>query len=175
MIGKAYGIPTVAARYFNCYGSRQSLNNPYTGAAAIFSSCIKNDQPPLIYEDGNQLRDFIHVKDLVRGKLILLDCPEAKYCVYNIGTGKPTSIIELAQTLIDLYGKTFQPNVIRKFRHGDIRHCYADVSKISEFGFKAQLSLKEGLHELANWGEGQSAESYLIQAHQQLIDKGLVV
>ena len=175
MIGRAYGIPTIAARYFNCYGPRQSLNNPYTGAAAIFSSCIKNDQPPLIYEDGNQQRDFIHVKDLVRGKLILLDHPDAKYCVYNIGTGKPTSIVELAKTLIDLYGKDFQPNVIRKFRNGDIRHCYADVSRIASLGYRADLSLKEGLHDLVVWGESQSAESRVDQAHRQLIEKGLVV
>ena len=92
MIGRAHKIPTVACRYFNCYGPRQSLNNPYTGAAAIFCSAIKNDNPPLIYEDGNQRRDFIHVKDLVRGKLLLLNKPEADYGIFNIGTGKPTSI-----------------------------------------------------------------------------------
>ena len=175
MIGKAYGIPTVAGRYFNCYGPRQSLNNPYTGAAAIFSSCIKNDQSPLIYEDGNQQRDFIHVRDLVRGKLTLLDHPDAKYGVYNIGTGKPTSIFELASTLIELYGKSFEANIIQKFRNGDIRHCYADISRIEALGYKAQLSLKEGLRDLVNWGESQAAQSLVVDAHKKLVEKGLVV
>lgn len=175
MLGKAHGISTVACRYFNCYGPRQSLNNPYTGAAAIFSSSIKNNLPPLIYEDGRQIRDFIHVKDLVRGKLLLLDNPFAEYDVYNIGTGKPTSILELAQTLVDLYQKQLEPNVIRKFRNGDIRHCYADISKIKTQGFEAAISLKEGLEDLAAWGESQSAVSKIEDAHRQLVEKGLVV
>ncbi len=175
MIGKAYQLPTVACRYFNCYGPRQSLNNPYTGAAAIFSSSIKNDKPPLIYEDGEQARDFIHVKDLVRGKLLLLDSPESKFDIYNIGTGQPTSILQLAQALIDLSGKNFTPNIIHKFRNGDIRHCFADVSKIEKLGFKPQFTLKKGLEDLANWVEKETAESKVDLAHGQLVEKGLVV
>ena len=175
MIGRAHKIPTVACRYFNCYGPRQSLNNPYTGAAAIFCSAIKNDNPPLIYEDGNQRRDFIHVKDLVRGKLLLLNRPEADYGIFNIGTGKPTSIIELAETLIELCGKTFNPDVIYKFRNGDIRDCYADITKISKLGFQPLFSLKEGLKDLMHWSDGQEAISKVKDAHQQLVEKGLVL
>jgi dTDP-L-rhamnose 4-epimerase len=175
MIGKAYQLPTVACRYFNCYGPRQSLNNPYTGAAAIFSSSIKNDKPPLIYEDGKQARDFIHVKDLVRGKLLLLDSPESKFDIYNIGTGQPTSILQLAQALIDLSGKNFTPDIIHKFRNGDIRHCFADVSKIQKLGFKPEFSLKKGLEDLSNWVEKEAAESKVDLAHGQLVEKGLVV
>ncbi|MEK9628148.1 MAG: NAD-dependent epimerase/dehydratase family protein [Nitrospinota bacterium] len=173
MIGKAHNIPTVACRYFNCYGPRQSLNNPYTGAAAIFCSAIKNDTPPLIYEDGNQRRDFIHVKDLVRGKLLLLE--QADYGIFNIGTGKPFSILDLAETLIELCGKSFRPDVIYKFRNGDIRDCYADISKISELGFKPQYSLREGLQNLIDWSDGQKAVSKVKDAHQKLVDKGLVL
>ncbi len=175
MIGKAYQLPTVACRYFNCYGPRQSLNNPYTGAAAIFSSSIKNDKPPLIYEDGEQTRDFIHVKDLVRGKLLLLDSPEAKFEIFNIGTGQPTSILQLASTLIKLSGKSFFPNIVHKFRNGDIRHCFADVSKIEKLGFKSEISLKKGLEDLSNWVDSQDAESRIDLAHGQLVEKGLVV
>ena len=156
MIGRAHKIPTVACRYFNCYGPRQSLNNPYTGAAAIFCSAIKNDNPPLIYEDGNQRRDFIHVKDLVQGKLLLLNKPEADYGIFNIG-------------------KSFSPDVIYKFRNGDIRDCYADISKISALGFQPQLSLKEGLKDLITWSDGQEAVSKVKEAHQQLVEKGLVL
>ncbi|MEC9019445.1 MAG: SDR family NAD(P)-dependent oxidoreductase [Nitrospinota bacterium] len=175
MIGRAHKIPTVACRYFNCYGPRQSLNNPYTGAAAIFCSAIKNDNPPLIYEDGNQRRDFIHVKDLVQGKLLLLNRSEADYGIFNIGTGKPTSILELAETLIKLCGKTFNPDVIYKFRNGDIRDCYADITKISKLGFQPLLSLKAGLKDLINWSDGQEATSKVKDAHRQLVEKGLVL
>ena len=175
MIGRAHNIPTVACRYFNCYGPRQSLNNPYTGAAAIFCSAIKNNIPPLIYEDGNQRRDFIHVKDLVRGKLLLLDESKADYGIFNIGTGIPSSILELAETMIQLCGKSFTPDVIYKFRNGDIRDCYADISKIKKLGFQPQYSLIEGLKNLIDWSDGKKAVSKIKDAHEQLLDKGLVL
>jgi len=175
MIGEAYKIPTVACRYFNCYGPRQSLNNPYTGAAAIFSSAVKNGKAPLIYEDGHQKRDFIHVKDLVRGKLMLLDSSESNYQVFNIGCGQPGSILEVAETLIEIFGKSLTPDVIGKFRNGDIRHCYADTSKLRTLGFKPELSLKEGLADLAAWCDEQTSISRVEDAHKELIAKGLVV
>jgi dTDP-L-rhamnose 4-epimerase len=175
MIGKAHQIPTVACRYFNCYGPRQSLNNPYTGAAAIFCSAIKNDTPPLIYEDGNQRRDFIHVRDLVRGKLLLLDHPDANDDIFNIGTGKPSSILDLAGTLIEICGKNFSPDIIYKFRNGDIRDCYADISKIKALGFAPELSLREGLKDLIAWSDSQEAVSRVGDAHQKLVEKGLVL
>ena len=175
MIGGAYKIPTVACRYFNCYGPRQSLNNPYTGAAAIFCSAIKNGKAPLIYEDGLQQRDFIYVADLVRGKLMLLDSSDSNYQVFNIGRGQPSSILEVAEALIKIFGKSLTPDVIGKFRNGDIRHCYADTSKINALGFKPQLSLKQGLENLVAWGDQQSAVSRIEDAHQELVAKGLVV
>lgn len=174
LLGKAYGIPTVACRYFNCYGPRQSLNNPYTGAAAIFSSAIKNNQPPLVYEDGRQKRDFIHVRDLVRAKLLLLEHPGAPGRVFNIGTGRPTSILKLARTLIRLYEKDLEPRVLGKFRTGDIRDCYADISRIQALGFQPAISLEEGLKNLVAWGQVQNAESHLESAHRELVAKGLV-
>ena len=131
--------------------------------------------PPLIYEDGNQRRDFIHVKDLVRGKLLLLDEPKADYDIFNIGTGIPSSILELAETLIQLCGKPFRPDVIYKFRNGDIRDCYADISKIKKLGFQSQYSLIEGLKNLIDWSDGQKAVSKIKDAHEQLLDKGLVL
>jgi len=175
MIGEAYKIPTVACRYFNCYGPRQSLNNPYTGAAAIFSSAIKNGKAPLIYEDGHQKRDFIHVKDLVRAKLMLLDSSESNYQVFNIGRGKPGSVLEVAKALIEIFGKSLTPDVIGKFRNGDIRHCYADTSKINALGFEPELSLKEGLTDLVAWGDQQTAVSRIEDAHHELVVRGLVV
>tara|TARA_B110000438_G_scaffold301764_1_gene357533 strand:- start:479 stop:1624 length:1146 start_codon:yes stop_codon:yes gene_type:complete len=175
MIGKAHQIPTVACRYFNCYGPRQSLNNPYTGAAAIFCSAIKNDLSPLIYEDGLQRRDFIHVRDLVRGKLLLLDHPDSNYGIFNIGTGQPSSILELAEALIELCGKNVYPDVIYKFRNGDIRDCYADISKINALGFVPKFKLRQGLEDLLAWSDSQHAVSRVGDAHQKLVEKGLVL
>lgn len=175
LLGKAYQIPTVACRYFNCYGPRQSLNNPYTGAAAIFSSCIKSDQPPMIYEDGRQKRDFIHVRDLVRAKLLLMEHADAPYRVFNVGTGKPNSILKLARTLIRLFDKDLEPSILHKFRAGDIRDCYADISTIQELGFEPRISLEEGLRDLVAWGQEQESSSRVENAHRELLDKGLVV
>jgi len=155
--------------------SEAELNNPYTGAAAIFSSAIKNGKAPLIYEDGRQQRDFIHVKDLVRAKLMLLDSSKSNYQVFNIGRGKPGSILEVAKTLIEIFGKLLTPDVIGKFRNGDIRHCYADTSKISALGFEPKLSLKGGLEDLVAWGDQQTAVSRIEDAHQELVAKGLVI
>ncbi len=174
IIGRAYKIPTVACRYFNCYGPRQSLDNPYTGAAAIFSSAIKNGTAPLIYEDGHQQRDFIHVKDVVQGKLLVLENPEVTDGIFNLGTGTPTSILELANTLIKLYDGVMEPNIIYKFRSGDIRNCYADASKIKALGFKPQFPLEKGLRDLVEWGSRQASRSKIKEAHQELMDKGLV-
>jgi len=109
------------------------------------------------------------------GKLTLMDNPQADYGIFNIGTGKPTSILDIATALIELCGKSFTPNVIGKFRNGDIRHCYGDISKIQALGFRPQISLKEGLRDLVAWGREQETVSRVDDAHQKLVDKGLVV
>ena len=129
----------------------------------------------MIYEDGHQRRDFIHVRDLVRGKLLLLDHQDANYEIFNIGTGKPSSILDLAETLIELCGKNFCPDVIYKFRNGDIRDCYADISKIKALGFTPDLTLRQGLEDLVAWSDNQHAVSRVSDAHQKLVDKGLVL
>ena len=136
---------------------------------------IKNNKTPLIYEDGHQKRDFIHVKDLTRGKLVLLDSSESDYQVFNIGRGQPASILEVAKTLIEIFGKSLVPDVIGKFCNGDIRHCYADNSKLRNLGFEPELSLKEGLADLAAWGDQQTSISRIEDAHKELVAKGLVV
>lgn len=175
IIGQSYKIPTVACRFFNVYGPRQSLNNPYTGAAAIFSARIKNNNPPLIYEDGQQLRDFINVRDLVRGKLMLLEDSRADGEAFNIGTGSATSILDLARTLARLYGKAeLEPQVVGKFRSGDIRHCFGDIAKIKALGFQPSVSLEDGLRELVAWGEEQQALDTTEKAHGELVARGLI-
>jgi len=155
LIGKTYSISTVALRYFNVYGSRQALSNPYTGCAAIFTSRILNNKPPHIFEDGNQTRDFIHVKDIARANLNALEHGNADYKAVNIGTGIPVAIKNLAKTLIKLYGKTdFQPYISKEYRKGDIRHCYADIQRARKLlNFNPSNSLETGLTELAGWAK----------------------
>jgi dTDP-L-rhamnose 4-epimerase len=152
MVGKTYGIPVVALRYFNIYGPRQALGNPYTGVAAIFSNRILNNKSPFIFEDGNQLRDFIFVKDIARANVLSLEKSSADYATINIGTGRPTSINEVADMLIKLYGSNVKKKVSERFRKGDIRHCYADVKRAKDLlDFEASYALIKGLGELAPW------------------------
>lgn len=172
--GRAYGIPTVALRYFNVYGPRQSLSNPYTGVCAIFSSRIKNNSSPVIFEDGWQSRDFISVYDIVQANILVMNKNSADYEVFNVGTGKPTSISEVAKVLIGLYGKNLRPEIVNKYRSGDIRHCYADVSKMSKIGFKPEIELAQGMKELVKWGEKAEAKDKFEQAQEELKKRGLV-
>jgi dTDP-L-rhamnose 4-epimerase len=164
--GFALKIPTVAFRYFNVYGPRQSLNNPYTGVVAIFSSRIKNKNPPIIFEDGNQLRDFIYVEDIARANLLALESD--KEGVYNVGTGKATSILEVAKTLIEFFDSKVEPKITREFRVGDNRHDFADISKIKrELKFEPRYSLKQGLKKFVEWGETQEAIDMFEKAEEE--------
>ena len=175
VVGRAHNIPTVACRFFNVYGARQSLSNPYTGAAAIFLSRIKNGNAPLIYEDGKQMRDFINVRDLVEAKLFLLENPKANLEPYNICTGKPTSIADLARVLAKLSGRgELEPEITHRFRAGDIRHCYGDSTKLSSLGWKPKVALEDGLGKLVERSASEKAVDMVDKAHKELVEKGLV-
>jgi len=176
--GFAYGIPAVALRFFNTYGPRQALSNPYTGVMAIFSGRLLNRQPPVIYEDGLQSRDFIHVHDIVQGLLLAMVKPEADYQVFNLGTGVPTSIANVAgilsQHLTD--GGEVKPEIRNQFRAGDIRHCYADLTKAQRLlGFEPQIPLQEGMTDLLTWVKEQTAIDRFVQVEKELSAKALVV
>jgi dTDP-L-rhamnose 4-epimerase len=176
LIGKTYGLKTVALRFFNAYGPRQALSNPYTGACAILSSRILNNKRPHIFEDGRQLRDFIHVKDVARACVMALESNQVDFQTLNVGTGKPVSILELARSLIDLYAADLEPYVSNQFRKGDIRHCYADVSKARDLmNFQASIDLKTGLADLAEWAKknGWAAIDHFEKALVELRDKQL--
>lgn len=175
LFGRIYGVRVFACRYFNVYGPRQSLRNPYTGVAAIFSSRIKNGNPPLIYEDGRQTRDFIHVRDLVEGKLRLLEDDRATPGVYNIATGIGTAVVDMATRLCALYGRSdLAPEVTGRFRSGDIRHCIGDPGKLAALGWSPRVALDEGLRELVEWGEQAHAVDKVQDAHHELVERGLV-
>jgi len=158
--GMAYKLPTVALRYFNVYGPRQALSNPYTGVCAIFGSRILNDHPPIIFEDGLQSRDFINVRDIAEANILALKSDKANYEVFNVGTGKSISVLQIADILIDKVGKAegLAPQIVEKFRAGDIRHCFADITKIKKLlGFRPKVSFEDGITELTEWVAGQSA------------------
>jgi dTDP-L-rhamnose 4-epimerase len=173
-VGAAYGIPTVAMRCFNVYGERQALSNPYTGVAAIFSSRLLNDRPPLVFEDGRQTRDFIDVRDIARGCALALQRGGADGRAINLGTGVPTSILEVAYVIERGLGKEIEPEVVNKFRAGDIRHCYADTSLAHELlGFRAEIPFERGMGELLEWLEGQEATDAVDAAREALVARGL--
>jgi dTDP-L-rhamnose 4-epimerase len=173
VVGRAYGIPTVALRYFNVYGPRQALSNPYTGVAAIFSGRLLNDQPPLIYEDGQQSRDFTHVSDIVQANMLALERDEMAYGAYNVGTGRPLTIFDVAEALIEELGSTQRPEIAQQYRAGDIRHCYADIGRLAAFGYRPKVRFEEGVAELTEWVRSQSAEDAFSEARRELDERGL--
>ncbi|MEJ2502088.1 MAG: NAD-dependent epimerase/dehydratase family protein [Gemmatimonadota bacterium] len=175
-VGAAYEIPTVALRYFNVYGPRQSLSNPYTGVAAIFASRLLNRLPPLVFEDGLQSRDFVHVRDIVRANLRALDAdPGAAGVAYNVGTGRSLSLLDMIRALRDPLGGP-EPQVVERFRQGDIRHCYADVSRARDgLGFEAEVAFEEGIDDLVAWAVEQSPEDRVDQATSELDEAGLTL
>jgi dTDP-L-rhamnose 4-epimerase len=174
-IGRAHNIPTVALRYFNTYGTRQSLSNPYTGVAAIFLSRIKNNKPPMIFEDGLQARDFISVHDIVQANILAMEKPEANYEAFNVGTGKSVTILQISNILNKLCGKDLDPQILDKYRTGDIRHCYADITKIkSKLGFEPKMELEEGMKMLIKWSETTTADDKTQQAQDELTLKKLI-
>src|ERR671924_213501 len=173
-IGAAYGIPAVALRFFNVYGERQALSNPYTGVAAIFSSRLLNDRAPLVFEDGHQTRDFIDVRDIARACELALEHDGADGRTVNVGTGRPTSIREVARVIAEGLGKRFEPEVVNQYRAGDIRHCYADTRLAEELlDFRAEIPFESGMQDLLAWLETQEASDAVDAARDALVARGL--
>jgi dTDP-L-rhamnose 4-epimerase len=177
ILGRAYGIPTVALRFFNVYGTRQSLSNPYTGVLAIFASRLLNKQPPLINEDGNQKRDFVSVLDVAAACRLALESPDAEGHAINIGSGVAVSVLELALLLAEmLERKEAGCEVTLRYRKGDIRHCYADIGLANRLlGYQPKVSLKAGMVDLVEWLEGQTAKDYVTRAQEELFARGLAI
>lgn len=176
MIGEAYGIPTTALRLFNVYGTRQALSNPYTGVLAIFAARLLNGRPPLIFEDGEQRRDFVHVRDVARACRLALETPEAAGAVFNIGSGASCTVREIAERLARTMGcGDIAPEITGRYRTGDIRHCFADIALArGVLGYAPRIGLEEGLAELAGWLAAQIAVDQVEQANRELVRRGLV-
>jgi dTDP-L-rhamnose 4-epimerase len=152
MIGPANGVSTVALRIFNAYGPRQGLSNPYSGVMTLFASRLSNGQPPLVFEDGLQRRDFVHARDVARACRLALEAPRAANEVLNIGSGRPITILDLGRRMARAIGKAVEPEVTSSHRLGDVRHCFPDVTRADKvLGFRATEELDAGLLELAEW------------------------
>jgi dTDP-L-rhamnose 4-epimerase len=176
IMADAYGIEPVCLRLFNVYGPGQALSNPYTGVLAIFASRLLNGQQPMIFEDGEQRRDFVHVGDIARAFAEALELPQAVGEIFNIGSGHDRSVTEVAEELARAMGKNdIHPEIVGKSRIGDIRHCFCDGSKAAEkLGFRATKDFQEGLAELAEWVAVQTADDRVEQARAELEARGLV-
>lgn len=177
-VGQAYNIPTTALRYFNVYGSRQALSNPYTGVAAIFSGRLLNGKRPVVYEDGGQLRDFTHVSDIVQANLLAMNQPETDGGAFNVSAGQPLSILQVAEALSGYFeGRAGGQGVeiTGQFRAGDIRHCYGDIGRLAELGFRPQVRFEQGIEELVGWVASQTAGDAFEQARRELDRRGLTV
>ena len=177
LIGGAYGIPTVALRFFNVYGTRQALSNPYTGVLAIFASRLLNGNAPLIFEDGEQQRDFVSVYDVAEACVRALDAEGASGGVFNVGSGQHYPVREIAGRIARVMGMEYiEPEVTGEYRVGDIRHCFADIGRAREvLGYGPKVQLNEGLTELAGWLEGQQADDRVSEAKAELTARGLTV
>jgi len=174
VVGAAYGLPTVALRFFNVYGPGQSLSNPYTGVAAIFASRLLNGNAPVIFEDGRQSRDFIHVSDIVEGILLALEAPAADGARINLGTGRPSTVDDVAAALARGLGVEIEPTRPGQYRAGDIRHCFADATLARELlGFEASVTLESGMAALVEWLGEQTANDLVDQATNELQARGL--
>jgi len=177
LIGGAYGIPSVALRFFNIYGPRQALSNPYTGVAAIFSSRLLNGEPPLIFEDGEQRRDFVSVYDIVDALLLAGEAPGAVGQALNVGSGSPVTVTEVASTLARVLGVDVAPQVTGRYRVGDIRNCFADISRARQaMGYEPRVTFEEGMKDLVAWLQEQERPEDGVERHAaELAARGLTL
>jgi dTDP-L-rhamnose 4-epimerase len=174
LFGRTYGLPVVALRYFNIYGPRQALSNPYTGVAAIFASRLLNRRAPMIFEDGRQMRDFVSVHDIVQANLLAMEREQANGMALNVGSGEPVTIEQVARVLAAALDTVIPAEISGKYRAGDIRHCFADISAAERvLGYEPKVRFAEGIRELVQWLREQTAEDRVAEATQQLGVYGL--
>jgi dTDP-L-rhamnose 4-epimerase len=175
--GRAYGIPTVALRFFNTFGPRQALSNPYTGVLAIFAARLLNNRAPLINEDGLQRRDFVSVHDVARACHLAMEVDEADGVALNVGSGRSFTIIEVAERLAAVLGRgEVAAEVTGKYRFGDIRHCFADLTRTRQvLGYEPETTFEEGVEGLAGWLEGRGAIDRVEDARAELASLGLAL
>ncbi len=177
LIGKTYGINTTILRFFLVYGSRQSLSNPYTGVCAIFASRLLNNKPPIVFEDGLQTRDFVHVKDICQGLILAMEKEPARGQIFNLGSGISITIKKVAEIMTKKINPKLSPIYNQNYRIGDIRHCVADISKAKKvLGYKPLYSFEKGVNDLIEWVQDQASPPKDVSntALKELSNKGLI-
>jgi dTDP-L-rhamnose 4-epimerase len=173
--GKQVGIPTVALRYSCTYGPRQSIFNPYTGVIAIFCTRLLNDLPPVLYEDGEQTRDFSFVEDIARANLLAAETDKVDGLAVNIGSGRGTPIREIAEQLSDVLKMVIAPQINGEFRPGEMRHLTSDTTLARSAGYRPTVDLSEGIVRYIDWIRTQSdIRDYFSEASEILKNKGIV-
>lgn len=177
LVGRAYGMRAIALRFFNTYGPYQALSNPYTGVLSNFAARVLNGKPPLIYEDGHQKRDFVSVYDVASACRLALECEAADGLAFNISSGQPMTVGEVAAKTVRCLGSGgLEPEITGKYRVGDIRHCFADISRAERvLGWRPSVPLERGLDDLAAWLEGQKTPDRAMQAREELAARGLML
>ena len=177
LLGPVYGMRAVALRFFNTYGPYQALSNPYTGVLSNFAARVLNGNAPLIYEDGNQKRDFVSVYDVASAVRLAIETPAASGQAFNISSGEAMSVKEIAEKTIRCLGRAeLQPDITGKYRVGDIRHCFADIGRARKvLDWAPAISLEQGLNDLAAWLDGQNADDRGVEARQELAARGLML
>ncbi|HZZ83485.1 MAG TPA: NAD-dependent epimerase/dehydratase family protein [Anaeromyxobacteraceae bacterium] len=175
LVGAAYGMGVTALRFFNVYGTRQALSNPYTGVLAIFAARCLNGRRPLVNEDGRQRRDFVSVRDVAAACRLALEAPGARGEVFNVGSGRDFTVLEVAERLAGALGREdLPPEITQRYRVGDVRHCFADIGKARRvLGYEPRVTFEDGLEELAGWLEGQIAQDRVDEARLELTARGL--
>ncbi|HYH38350.1 MAG TPA: NAD-dependent epimerase/dehydratase family protein [Azospirillum sp.] len=175
LIGETYSIPTVALRFWNCYGTRQALSNPYTGVLANFAARLLNGKAPSIFEDGRQRRDFVHVDDVVQSIRLAMTEDKAAGGVFNVGSGVCRTVREAASALAVAVGRQdIEPEITGQCRVGDIRHCWPDISRArAVLGYEPRVTLEDGLAELAEWLSRQIAIDRIDEMRRELAGRGL--
>tara|TARA_B100000401_G_scaffold121605_1_gene79509 strand:+ start:92 stop:1225 length:1134 start_codon:yes stop_codon:yes gene_type:complete len=172
---KSLGISSIIYRYQNVYGPGQSLSNPYTGILSIFSTRILNNNQIEIFEDGLESRDFVYIDDVVDATFLGLKITDKINTVFNVGSGRRTSVLNVAKTLEKHYKFDANINISGRYRIGDIRHNFADISKITKIGFSPKVSFTKGLEKFSNWVKKQKVcKDYFDLSIQEMQSKGLI-
>jgi dTDP-L-rhamnose 4-epimerase len=174
-LGRRYGIPTVCMRYTYVQGPRNSFYNAYSGIARRFAMRIMHGMPPLVYEDGKQLRDYVNVRDVARANVLVMEKEEANHKVFNVGGGRAVTVLEFARIMLDAFGSKLKPLVPGEFRLGDTRHTVSDISALQRLGWNPTVPVEENVQQYVDWIKTQTvSEQFLLEAERVMHQSGVI-
>lgn len=174
-LGRRYGIATACMRYTYVQGPRNSFYNAYSGIARRFAMRIINGMPPVVYEDGRQLRDYVNVRDVARANVMVMEMQQANFGVFNVGGGQKVTVLEFARLMLEVMGSNLEPCVAGEFRLGDTRHTVSDISRMRSLGWEPKFPVEQNVKEYVEWLQQQSlSKEYLLEAEQVMRASGIV-